>query len=52
MERGKGILVYHTVPWEKQHEHSWVNLAQLLFPAGLMLTSVSLPLSMEIVIMR
>lgn len=55
MEGGKGILVYPTAPWEKQQErscYSWVNLEQLLFPAGLMLTSESLLLSMEIAIMR
>lgn len=38
MEEGKGILIYPTAPWEKQEEcscYSWVNLVQLLFPAGL-----------------
>lgn len=38
MQGGEGILVYPTAPWEKQQECSycsWVNLVQLLFPAGL-----------------
>lgn len=55
MEGGKGILVYHIAPWEKQQEHScysWVNLVQLFFPTGLMLRSESPLLSMEIAVMR